>query len=111
MFVEFLEHYGLELLAAVLTALFGYLGIVLKNLTQRFFDDETKLQVAGTTVRFIQQVYEDLDGPAKYEKALQEASAALTKKGIPTTPEELRPLLEAAVNEMKQQLPAPKPEA
>ncbi len=105
MFGEFLEQYGLELLAALLSALFGYLGIALKTMAKRFLDTETKEQVAGTVVRFVQQVYWDLDGPAKYEKALVEASALLTKQGIPTDPEELRPLLEAAVHEMKQQLP------
>ncbi len=101
MFAEFLQQYGLELLAALVSILFGYLGIALKTMTRKFLDSETKVQVAGTVVRFVQQVYQDLDGPAKYEKALQEASSLLSRYGIPTSPEELRPLLEAAVNEMK----------
>lgn len=111
MITEFLHQYGLELLAVLLGILFGYLGIVLKTMTGKFLDSETKVQVAGTVVRFVQQVYRDLDGPAKYEKALQEASSQLKRHGISADPAELRLLLEAAVNEMKHPRPSPRPEA
>ena len=49
----------------------------------------------------VNQIYYDLDGPAKLQKAIESASEMLAAKGITVTDLELRMLLEAAVNAAK----------
>ena len=49
----------------------------------------------------VNQIYYDLDGPAKLQKVIESASEMLAAKGITVTDLELRMLLEAAVNAAK----------
>ena len=49
----------------------------------------------------VNQIYYDLDGPAKLQTAIESASEMLAAKGITVTDLELRMLLEAAVNAAK----------
>ncbi|MCI6025942.1 MAG: phage holin family protein [Oscillospiraceae bacterium] len=49
----------------------------------------------------VNQIYYDLDGPEKLQKAIESASEMLAAKGITVTELELRMLLEAAVNAAK----------
>ena len=49
----------------------------------------------------VNQLYYDLDGPEKLQKAIESASEMLAAKGITVTDLELRMLLEAAVNAAK----------
>lgn len=99
MFAEFVDQYGMEILYAIITAVAGYIGIVVKNLYTKYINDKTKQAVAKTAVQFVEQVYKDLHGEEKLNEALQAASEMLTEKGITITPLELRVLVEAAVGE------------
>ena len=99
MFAEFINQYGLEIMYLVITAVAGYLGIVIKNLCQKYIDDKIKVTVAKNAVKFVDQVYKDLHGEEKLEEALIAASEMLTEKGIAVTSLELRVLVEAAVAE------------
>lgn len=53
------------------------------------------------TVKYVQQVYSDLDGPAKLEKAVEQLSVILASKNINITKEELRMLIESSVYTVK----------
>ena len=99
MFAEFINTYGLELMYALLTALAGYLGIVIKNLYTKHINDKTKEAVAKTVVKGVEQIYKDLHGEEKLDVALSAASTMLTEKGIHVTELELRMLIEAALAE------------
>ena len=99
MFSEFVNTYGMQILYAILTAIAGWLGIVIKNLVQKYINDKTKKDVAKSAVKFVEQVYKDLHGDAKLNEALTAASAMLAEKGITITDLELRVLIEAAVAE------------
>lgn len=96
---DFLSLYGMEILYAVVTAVAGYLGIVIKNLCTKYINDKTKTAVAKTAVQFVEQVYKDLHGEEKLNCALSAASEMLGEKGITTSDLELRYLIEAAVAE------------
>lgn len=96
---EFISVYGTTILYSVLTAIAGYLGIVVKNLYQKYLNDKTKQDVAKTCVRAVEQIYKDLHGEEKLQKALTSASEMLANKGIVITDIELRMLIEAAVAE------------
>lgn len=96
---EFISTYGTTILYSILTAIAGYLGIVIKNLYQKYINDKTKQDVAKTVVKAVEQMYKDLHGDEKLQKALEAASDMLMTKGISISDIELRMLIEAAVAE------------
>lgn len=102
MFTEFINEYGLELLYAIVTAIAGYIGIVIKNLATKYLNDKTKQSVAKIAVQYVEQVYKDLHGEDKLNAALVAASEMLAEKGIVVTELELRVLIEAAVAEFNE---------
>lgn len=95
----FISEYGTAILYAVLTALFGYLGLKAKALADKYINDKTKKAVAKTVVQAVEQVYKDLHGEEKLNKALASASEMLADKGITITDLELRMLIEASLAE------------
>ena len=99
MFEEFINTYGLEIIMALLTAIAGYVGVVVKNLYAKYVNDKTKESVVKTVVQGVEQIYKDLHGEEKLNKALEAASNMLTEKGISVTEFELRMLIEASVAE------------
>ncbi len=96
---EFISTYGTTILYSILTAIAGYLGIVIKNLYTKYINDKTKQDVAKTVVKAVEQMYKDLHGEEKLQKALEAASDMLLTKGITISDIELRMLVEAAVAE------------
>lgn len=99
LFNEFVSVYGTTILYSVLTAIAGYLGIVVKNLYQKYVNDKTKKDVVKTCVSAVEQLYKDLHGEEKYGKAVEAAADMLAEKGITITELEIRMLIEAAVAE------------
>jgi hypothetical protein len=95
----FISEYGTTILYAVLTALAGYIGIFVKKLYTKYVNDKTKQAVAKTVVQAVEQIYKDLHGEEKLNKALEAASEMLAEKGITITDLEMRMLIEAAVAE------------
>lgn len=99
MFVEWINLYGAELLNTILVALFGFFGLVAKNLYKQHADTKTKKEVVKTVVMGVEQMYHATSGPEKLEKAIEAASEILVEKGITITEFELRMMIEAAVGE------------
>ena len=99
MFREFINQYGMEIMHVIITAIAGYIGLVVKNLCTKYINDKTKAAVAKTAVQFVEQVYKDLHGEDKLKTALSAASEMLNEKGITVSDLELRVLVEAAVGE------------
>lgn len=98
-FNEFLSNYGSQILYAILTAIAGYLGIFAKKLYAEYADDQTKKSVVKTVVQAVNQLYKDLHGEDKYNKAVELASDMLAEKGVSISELEIKMLIEAAVNE------------
>ena len=96
---NFISEYGTTILYAILTAIGGYLGIWAKKLYTKYVNDKTKQAVAKTVVQAVEQLYKDLRGEEKLEKALEAAADMLAERGIAVTDLELRILIEAAVGE------------
>ena len=99
---EFISEYGTQILYAVITAIAGYVGIVVKNLYQKYINDKTKQDVVKTCVKAVEQIYKDLHGDEKLQKALEAASGMLMNKNINITDIELRLLIESAVAEFNE---------
>ena len=102
MLLDFINEYGTTILYAILTAVGGYIGIVVKNLYAKYIDDKTKENVAKTVVQAVEQIYKDLHGEEKLNKALEAAEEMLEQKGVTVTYLELRMLIEAAVGEFNE---------
>lgn len=94
-----INTYGTEILGALLTALAGVLGMALKRLATQYVNTETKQAIARTVVQGVEQVYKDLHGQEKLDKAMEAAAAMLKENGITVTDLELRMLLESALAE------------
>jgi hypothetical protein len=97
MIQQFISEYGTTIMYTVITAIFGFLGIAVKNLCNKYLNDKTKKAVAKSCVQFVEQVYKDLHGPEKLEIALTSAREMLAEKGIECTELEMRVLIEAAL--------------
>lgn len=97
---EIFTTYALEIIKAIVLMLAGYIGIVLKNLAAKYITTDTAKKVADTTVKYVEQIYTDIHGEEKLNKALALASDILESKNIVITEQELYALLEAAVKEM-----------
>ena len=101
---ELLGTYVLPVVAAALTALAGFVGTQIKNLYRRWVDDKTKEAVVRTCVKAVEQLYRDLGGPEKLERAREGIRQMLEEKGIPITQLEMDLLIESVVSEFNQGL-------
>jgi hypothetical protein len=101
-FINFLNEYGI--LSAIITGLFSVLGVLLKKVYDKTIGarlkDKVKKEVAVQVVKYVEQVYKDMHGEEKLEKALEAAADMLAEKGIIISDLELRVLLEAALAEL-----------
>ena len=98
-FQEFINNYGTQILYAIFMAIAGYLGVVVKNLYQKYVNDNTKKAVVKTCVQAVEQLYKDLHGEDKYDKVVESVVEMLNEKGITITDIEMKMLIEAAVGE------------
>lgn len=99
-FKEFINTYGATILYTIVTAIFGYIGVVLKNLYTKYINDKTKKSVVKTCVEAVEQLYKDLHGQEKFDMCVEYASKMLEDKGILISAVELQMLIEAAVKTM-----------
>ena len=102
LFANFVSEYGTTILYTILTAIAGYLGVVVKNLYQKYINDQTKKDVVYTCVKAVEQLYKDLKGAEKLEKACESASMMLSEKGVTVSELELRMLIESALAEFNE---------
>ena len=93
-------------LSTIITALAGYIATQIKNAYTKKVNTETAKTVVSDVVKFVQQVYADLNGPEKLQKAIEQASMILQEKGIKITETEINMLIESAVYGIKQSMAA-----
>ena len=98
-FNVFMTEYGVQIIGTLLLALAGALGLIAKNMANKYLNDRTKQNVAKIVVQGVEQVYKELHGEDKLNKALEMFSELLAEKGIKVSELEMRVLLEAAVGE------------
>ena len=92
----------LPAVASVIAILFGVLGAKIKQTYNQKAQNETVKVVVDNVVKWVQQVYYELEGPEKLQKALTEASIILNEKGITISETELDMMIEYAVYGLKQ---------
>ena len=91
--------YGNPLAALILSIVFGTLGMIAKKLFDKYIDTPIKEAVARTAAAFVEQIWKDIHGAEKLQKALETAEILLKKKGLAFDAEEMKILIEAAVAE------------
>ncbi len=91
----------------VLTAVGTYIGTKIKQVYTEKVNTETKEKIVQNTCRYVNQLYKDLDGAAKFEAAQKEIVEQLNEKGIKITDLELKVMIEAAVNGLKEGMSQP----
>lgn len=104
-----MEEFMAQLMPAVisiaitcLTAVATYVGNAVKKYFEEKANTETKRKVVETTCRYVNQIFADLDGPSKLEKAKENILLQLNEKGVPITDLELDVLIESTVNSFKE---------
>ena len=97
---NFISEYGLMILYALLTALAGFIGSQIKKIYENHVNDETKEKVVATCVKAVEQLYHDLNGEEKLNKAKENIVAMLSTKGIEITEIEIDMLIESCVAEL-----------
>ena len=102
MFEYFMVTYGNEIIMMIVTAVFGMIGVMVKNLIAKYLNDSTKRAVAKTVVQFVEQCFKDVHGKEKLDIALRRAAEILTEKGIDVSHTEMVTLIEAAVSEFNE---------
>ena len=77
MILEFINQYGYMILYAALTAIAGFLGAQIKKRIDRVTADEEKRKAVETVVKAVEQLYQELSGTEKLEKAKENIIAML----------------------------------
>ena len=95
----FFAMYGMPLLYAIITAAAGAAATFIGRAYNKWVNSREKRAVAKTVVMATEQIYKDLHGKDKYNKAIQALAEMLALKGISITELEARMLIEAAVGE------------
>lgn len=95
----FFATYALPAIIALLTAAAGFIGTQIKKLYEKYINDKTKEAVVRTCVKAAEQLYHDLSGPEKLEKAKEGVVEMLNEKGIPISDLEMNLLIESVVSE------------
>lgn len=105
-FGEFVQQYGATIIYTIVTAILGYLGIVIKNLIAKYLDDKTKRDIVKSCVRAVEQIYKDenIHGQEKVDKVIEYATEILASKGIEISASEIKILIEQFVIEMNNEL-------
>ena len=84
-------------LATALAGWFAYIGNKLKNAYQEKINNETAQAVVKDVVQFVEQVYNDIHGKEKLDKAVNQVATILQSRNINISREEIVMLIESAV--------------
>lgn len=96
---EIFGTYVLPAIISLLAAAAAYAGAQLKKLYEKYINDKTKEAVVRTCVKAAEQLYHDLSGPEKLQKAQEGVVQMLNEKGIPISELEMNLLIESVVSE------------
>lgn len=100
LFQDYIAENGVEILATIVTAIFGLIGVLAKKLYNKIIDEKNEKiveKVVGYCVQGVEQLYKDLHGEEKLNKVIESVTDILSEKGITVTDLELRMLIESAV--------------
>lgn len=97
--MELIQSHLFEILATILMAIISFLGTTIKLKYDKYIDTKEKKEIVKLTVQYVEQVFKELHGKEKLEKAKEKAVEWLNEKGIKISETELEILIESSVNE------------
>lgn len=97
---HFLAEYGFTILYSIITGIAAFIGLRIKTIYEEKCKDETKKKVVSDCVKMVEQLYTNLKGDEKLEKAKSNIIDILGEKGINISEIELDMLIESAVAEL-----------
>lgn len=96
----------MEAFSDILVDILGIVVLVIATIVGRaikkYIDTDAKAKVVNAVVNAVEQLYKDLHGEDKYNKAVEHITELLNAKGLGITEDEMRILIEAAVNKINQ---------
>ena len=99
--MDLLQNYLFEILATIITAIASFIGLTIKNAYTKYINTKTKKEIVKDTVNYVEQVFKNIHGEEKLNKAKEKALEWLKQKGIKISETELEILIESAVKELK----------
>ena len=99
MFKEFISQYAFPAIMAIATAIAGFLAAQIKKVYEKRVNTDLKRKVVETCVKAVEQIYKDMKGSEKLERAKQNIIAMLGNEGITITEIEMDMLIESVVAE------------
>lgn len=94
---EFILQYLPSALCTIITAIAAFLGAQVKRIYEKHVTDDTKKKVVETCVKAVEQLYNDLSGEEKKQRAVESIVQILESKGISITQLEIDMLIESVV--------------
>lgn len=92
----------LNLISTCAICAFGVIGYKAKQVYQKYVDTQIEKDVANTTVNYVEQVYKDIHGDEKLQKAINLVVENLISKGITINEGQIEQLIESAVYGLNQ---------
>ncbi len=102
MFETFLAEYGTQIIYTILTAIIGAIGTWVGTLYKKYINDKTKQSVVKTCVKAVEQIYNDLHGEEKYNKAVEAITEMLNEKNITISEFEIKMLIEEVCSDFSE---------
>lgn len=94
MFEEFISTYGVTIIYGLLSAAVTAIGAWIGRIYKEKVNDETKRKVVRTCCKAVKQLFYDLNGEEKYNKAVESIEEMLAEKNITITDLEIKMLIE-----------------
>lgn len=97
---QLINEFGMQLAQLILTLVVSYVCIFLKNIYKKIADTDEKRNIVKICVQATEQIFKELHGDMKKDKAIDMICDMLHEKGITISEVELDTLIEAAVQEI-----------
>jgi hypothetical protein len=101
---DFISCYGTTIIYTILTAIASYIGVKVKSIYEKYINDKTKKSVVETVCKAVNQMYDELNGEEKLNKAIENITQVLNEKDISISDIEIRMLIESTVYNFKTSL-------
>lgn len=102
LFTEFISTYGTTIIYSLLSVAASVIGAWIGRIYKEKVNDETKRKVVLTCCKAVKQLYKDLHGAEKYDKAVEAIVAMLGEKGITITDLEIKMLIEEVCSDFSE---------
>lgn len=95
---ELIQPNLVAIIMTILTTIATFIGTKIKTIYETKVNDDTKRKVVKTVVNAVEQLYKNINGEEKLQKAKENIVAMLNEKGITISELEIEMLIEEVCN-------------